>query len=107
MERYILPSAVSGSRVIFDMSDEDGTILPRSSVPQHRGSRLRRKRTGIRKRVLLFTMGFVIGALLFLIGGISWQPTPPKCIGCAILNSRIDNPQCTEAVQGGWICEVR
>jgi len=107
MERYILPSAVRGPRVIFDMSDEDGTILPRSSVPLHRDSRLRRERTGIRKRVLLFTMGFVIGALLFLIGGISWQPMPPKCIGCAILNSRMNNPQCTEAVQGGWICEGR
>jgi hypothetical protein len=107
MERYILPSAVRGPRGIYDISDEDGAILPRSSVPLHQDSGLRHERPGIRKRVLLFTMGFVIGALLFLIGGISWQPTPPKCIGCAILNSRIHNPQCTEAVQGGWTCEGR
>ena len=107
MERYILPSVVRGPRVISDMSDEDKAILPRSSVPPHRDSGLRLERTGIRKRVLLFTMGFVIGASLFLIGGISWQPTPPKCIGCAILNSSIHNPQCAEAVQGGWICEGR
>jgi hypothetical protein len=61
--------------------------------------------TGKTKRVLLFAIGVVLGAALFLIGGISWQPTPPKCPGCAVLNQRIHNPQCTEAVQGGWVCE--
>ena len=62
-------------------------------------------RSGIKRRAILFAIGLVIGASLFLIGGVSWQPTPPKCPGCAILNPNIHNPQCTEAVQGGWICE--
>lgn len=61
--------------------------------------------TGGKKRILLFTIGVVLGAVLFLVGGVSWQPTPPKCPGCAVLNSGVHNPQCTEAVQGGWICE--
>lgn len=60
---------------------------------------------GNKKRVLLFAIGVVLGALLFLIGGVSWQPTPPKCPGCAVLSPNIHNPECTEAVQGGWICE--
>jgi hypothetical protein len=59
----------------------------------------------VRSRVILFTIGFVLGVSLFLIGGITWQPTPPKCPGCAVLNPNIHNPLCTEAVQGGWICE--
>ena len=63
--------------------------------------------SGMRRRVILFAIGFAMGALLFLIGGISWQPTPPKCPGCAVLSPNIHNPQCTEAVQGGWICEGR
>jgi hypothetical protein len=106
-EVHVLLGAVDGPRVIVDTSDEDGTISPRSPVPRRRDHRLWREQSGFRKRSLLFTMGFVIGVLLFLIGGISWQPTPPKCPGCAVLNSRIHNPQCNEAVQGGWICEGR
>ena len=66
--------------------------------------RLREGR-GVRQRVILFTIGFALGVSLFLIGGITWQPTPPKCPGCAVLNSSIHNANCTEAVQGGWICE--
>jgi len=60
---------------------------------------------GVRKRVVLFTLGFVLGAVLFLVGGISWQPTPPNCPGCAIVSSNVHSSQCTTAVQGGWICE--
>jgi hypothetical protein len=59
------------------------------------------------RRLLLFAIGFVIGGLMFLIGGINWQPAPPSCSGCAVLNSNIHNPECTDAVQGGWICDGR
>jgi hypothetical protein len=61
--------------------------------------------TGNMKRVLFFAIGVALGALLFLVGGVSLQPTPPKCPGCAVLSPRIHNPECTEAVQGGRICE--
>lgn len=57
------------------------------------------------KRVVLFSIGIVLGALLFLIGGISWQPAAPECHGCAIVNSTIHSSDCTQAVQGGWVCE--
>lgn len=57
------------------------------------------------KRMLLFAIGVAFGALLFLIGGISWQPSPPGCHGCAVLNANIHSPGCTEAVQGGWVCD--
>ncbi len=59
----------------------------------------------MRKRLILFSVGFAIGGLLFLIGGVSWQPTPPQCTGCAVLNPSIHNSHCTESVQGGWICD--
>ena len=96
-EVHVLLGAVDGPRVIVDTSDEDGTISPRSPGPLLRDHRLWREQSGFRKRALLFTMGFVIGVLLFLIGGISWQPTPPKCPGCAVLE--IQNSQ--SAVQRG------
>jgi hypothetical protein len=60
--------------------------------------------TGNKKRVLFFAIGVALGSLLFLIGSVSWQPTPPECPGCAVLSPSIHNPECTEAVQGGWIC---
>jgi hypothetical protein len=66
---------------------------------------LPREGSGIKKRMILFAIGFAIGASLFLIGGISWQPPSPKCSGCAILNTNVHDPRCTEAVQGGWVCE--
>ncbi len=66
---------------------------------------VRKGGVGTKRRVILFVVGLAMGASLFLIGGISWQPTPPKCPDCAILNPSIHNPQCTEAVQGGWICD--
>lgn len=58
-----------------------------------------------KRRPLLFTIGFALGALLFLIGGVTWQPPTPKCPGCAVLSSHIDSSQCAEAVQGGWVCQ--
>jgi hypothetical protein len=61
----------------------------------------------MRKRLLLFVIGFVIGGLMFLVGGVNWQPAAPACSGCAVLNSNIHNAQCSEAVEGGWVCEGR
>ena len=58
------------------------------------------------KRLILFTIGFAIGAVMFVIGGASSQPDPPKCPRCVVSNATISNPQCTEAVQGGWTCQV-
>jgi len=61
----------------------------------------------MRRRIILFSAGFAIGGLMFIAGGLSWQPTPPKCSGCAVLSPTVHNPSCTEAVQGGWVCEGR
>jgi hypothetical protein len=61
--------------------------------------------SGSAKRALLFAIGFVVGALLFLIGGVSSPPTPPKCPGCAVLSPSVHDPDCNVAVQGGWTCE--
>jgi hypothetical protein len=47
-------------------------------------------------------VGLPLGALLFLVGGIAWQPPVPKCSGCAVLAQPFGG--CNEAVQGGWIC---
>jgi len=83
-----IPNAATGPNVSLDTPNEGWA----------------RMQAGIKKRVLLFAIGFAIGVMLFLVGGISWQPPPPKCPGCAVLNPSIHNPLCTEAVQGGWIC---
>ena len=66
-----------------------------------------RSQSGVGKRLVLFTIGLALGGLLFLVGGISSHPAPPKCPGCAILSSSVPTSGCAEAeaVQGGWICE--
>jgi hypothetical protein len=48
---------------------------------------------------------FFAGIALFLAGGISWQPDPPRCPGCAILGPAVHNPSCSvEEVVGGRVC---
>jgi hypothetical protein len=84
----------------FDSNFEWDPVMGLDLPPESQTSSSTRKL----KRALLFSVGFVLGALLFLIG-ISWQPAPPDCTGCAVSNSGIHNSACIEAVQGGWICE--
>lgn len=57
------------------------------------------------RRIVLFLVGFVFGGLLFVIGAGISQPAPPKCPHCAVLSPSVHDPHCTEAVQGGWVCE--
>ena len=52
-----------------------------------------------------FLAGVMLGVVLFLIGGVTWQPPVPKCPGCAVLNAHYAS-YCAhpEAVVGGVIC---
>ncbi len=49
-----------------------------------------------------FLTGVVLGAVMFLLGGVAVVPPAPPCAGCAVLGSPYGG--CDEAVQGGWIC---
>ena len=49
-----------------------------------------------------FLAGVVLGIALLLVGGITWQPPPPKCPHCAVLSQPWHS--CNEAVVGGWVC---
>jgi hypothetical protein len=59
----------------------------------------------MRKRIVLFVVGFTLGGLLYVIGADSSTPAAPACPHCAVLSPAVHDPQCTEAVQGGWVCE--
>lgn len=58
------------------------------------------------KKGLLFVIGFVIGALLYVIGGVNWQPANSNCPSCAVVHPSMHRSRCTEAANGVSICEV-
>jgi hypothetical protein len=61
--------------------------------------------TGRGRRIVLFAVGLALGAGLFLIGGMSSQPSPP-CHDCVVSNSGVRSPDCVQAALGDWICEA-
>lgn len=58
------------------------------------------------RRGVLFVIGFVIGALLFVMGGVNWAPAAPNCPGCSAVHPSMHRSRCNETAQGGSVCEV-
>ncbi len=58
------------------------------------------------RRGVLFVVGFVIGALLFVIGGVNWAPAAPNCPGCSVVHPSLHRSRCNETAQGGSVCDV-
>jgi hypothetical protein len=58
------------------------------------------------KKGLLFVVGFGIGAMMFVVGGVNWQPTSSNCAGCAPAHPSMHRSRCTDAVNGLSVCEV-
>jgi hypothetical protein len=58
------------------------------------------------RKGVLFVVGFVIGALMFVIGGVNWAPAAPGCPTCAVVHPHLHRSRCTASAQGGSTCEV-
>lgn len=58
------------------------------------------------RRGVLFAIGFGIGGLMFLIGGVNWQPPASSCAVCTAVHPSTHRSRCTETAEGEWICEA-
>ena len=56
------------------------------------------------RRWQLFTLGLILGVVMFLAAGMFNNPfvPPPNCPGCAVLTHPYGS--CNEVVRGGWVC---